>query len=652
MNRLTRFCYVSGKTLRDFSVIILGVLAVPIFGSSVSNGQTNTGLLPIFTSPIDITGLSLKLRAIAPDRDSGVLVDVPFPSGFLGPRMKQLMSAPLSVQFDQFWTTPDPVTGLSPQNRACNDPQGIVQNVRKAIAGIGSSYSAYDISCNLSSTGRVLAQRSGSGIALAYQLTNNTVSFASTSPVTCRPENGSAFCPNDPRFTVNFAIQVVTAVRAPGLCQLDGEDGTVYALSPYIEPKNAAAEVARFLFGGTLFNFNGPAQTFTAAEAAISNTQRNQPLPLDTAFAELRTSPACAGENIVARVFSAFRQADVEVSPREGITLSATHVGIATPTLSIPNPGGGLITNWNCCGPQFGGPAISALEPLIRAGSATQLSGQRFPLNINWATELPVSLRHGGYGKDSENLNGRVCSGGMTELVKIQFGLPFQTVAQLPGDGDGKCKEIYTADGLLPVTPYRFVARDCDAVTCSRWSPPTDIITAIYAPEDFTVTLSLDDGKSLGTAVVNSQGIFNTPITIPADTPIGTHSILATKGDAKASTAIEVAASSPTGSGPALMMVVGRLPGESGCPNHPISGTATDAPFALFGAGFAPGTVEVRLDNVAGPQLGTATARPDGSFCQQILAPSQPGARTLMAVQGSAVLAQTGITFNLPVLLR
>ena len=43
------------------------------------------GNLPVFTSPIDITGLRVQVRAVAPDRETGRPVDVALPAGLLGP---------------------------------------------------------------------------------------------------------------------------------------------------------------------------------------------------------------------------------------------------------------------------------------------------------------------------------------------------------------------------------------------------------------------------------------------------------------------------------------------------------------------------------------------------------------------------------------
>ena len=88
----------------------------------------------------------------------------------------------------------------------------------KEVAKQGPSYVAYDITCNLVAKGQLVVKQVGSTMYLAYLLTNITVSFASTSPQTCKSSNGTPFCPNDPRFTVHFATEIVTVVRTAGLC--------------------------------------------------------------------------------------------------------------------------------------------------------------------------------------------------------------------------------------------------------------------------------------------------------------------------------------------------------------------------------------------------------------------------------------------------
>src|SRR5690349_92750 len=169
----------------------VGALAMLLFGSSTLHAQN----LPIFTSPIDVTGLKLQLRAAAPDRESGKLVEVGLPPGLGGDKWNLLFNTPLSAAIDLFWNVKvDEKTRMTPRQAACDGPDGIKQQVAKEIAKLGGSYSAYDISCNLAATGQLLARQVGSTMYLGYLLTKNTVSFASTSPDTCRSGSGTPVC--------------------------------------------------------------------------------------------------------------------------------------------------------------------------------------------------------------------------------------------------------------------------------------------------------------------------------------------------------------------------------------------------------------------------------------------------------------------------
>lgn len=623
---------------RRITVLIgLGAITLLVFGSPMLRAQPGSGNLPVYTSPIDITGLKLQLRAVAPDRDSGRPVDVALPVGLIGPKMNQLFSTPLSTQIDQYWNTNlDPKTGMTARQAACDGKDGIKQQVAKQVAKRGSSYSAYDISCNLATKGQLVVKQIGSTMILAYLLTSNTVSFASTSPDTCRAGSGTPVCPNDPRFTVRFATEIVTTVRTPALCQLIAEGGTVYVVAASFEATNGAAEVAKF-FGG---------QDFVAGEVAITNTVRNQPLPLDDAFKELRTSDACTGRTPgVSRILSAFRDLETVIDLRQGIILRTTHTGIVAPTLDGSNPGSPSNVQIPSV-PSFTRPMISTAQPLVNAGNAVQASGQYFPPNTNLTTAFPVTLRHGGYGGNSSL---GVCSGGATELGWGPVG-GAQGLQRLQADAQGRCAANYDATNLTPNTTYQFRARDCDTVTCSPWSPTLRMTTAKVDPAKGRVVLTLDGGTPVGAATINAQGTFTTSITIPAGTSPGAHALRAVASDAKAEVAIQVATSSPTGVSRASIMMVGLLRGETGCPNHPIRSTQTDDTFVLFGAGFAAGPVTIRLDTATGVSLGTATVRPDGSICQRMQsAPgNKAGAHKLVAVQNGAVVAQADVTFVLP----
>ncbi|MEO8563993.1 MAG: hypothetical protein ABI601_18075, partial [bacterium] len=290
--------------------------------------------LPVFTTPIDATGLPLLLRVSAPDRETGRMVDIAVPPGFTGPKFSALLGTPLNAQFDRFWGVDLDSNGQTVRAKACDDTaSGIKAKVAAQVRAQGKQ--AHDISCNLATTGEILVKQIGSTLMLGYLLRNNAVTFQSTSAQTCNPNNGTIFCPNDPRFTVKFAIQILTVLRVGGICEMFGEDGQVFIQGASFESHNAAADIARFFAG----------QRFVAAEVAMTETVKRQPLPIDGALKELRTGNLCAKRvPNAARILFAFRDFQPEIDLRKGIILHATHGGILAPVVSVaqPTPAGGL----------------------------------------------------------------------------------------------------------------------------------------------------------------------------------------------------------------------------------------------------------------------------------------------------------------------
>lgn len=594
-------------------------------------------LLPVFTTPIDITGKGIQVHVTVPDRDTGKPVDAPLPLGLAGP----LFNTPLNQLFDQYWAvTPDPKTGKIPRDEACNSPDGIIKAVRDSVSQQGES--AYDISCNLATKGTVLVQQVGYTLYVAYQLTNNTVSFKSTSSYTCKEGHSTPFCPNDPSFTVTFATQLVTVLRVADICHIYAGDGTVYVVAAQIESNNFAGDAAK-LFGG---------QKFVRGEVAITDTVKRQPLPIDGYLRTIRDSQVCTDNSPLGNAARAsFTDVDVDVHPARGIVITADRKPITVPTVDAPNPGAAGAPSAPRY-PSFTHPSLATSQPLVIAGNTVQVSGQYFPPNTNLSTALPLAIGHGGYGENSVILGGP-CTGGATELEWGPVGGPLKTL-KLPGTEKYSCAAGYNAIDLSPATAYQFRVRDCDAITCSLWSAPLKVTTAGTGDKG-KVVLTLDNGTTLGTATVDAQGEFETRVTIPAGTPPGHHRVYAVNGDAKADAGIEVRAQT---SGPAAatgtLQVVALLNGQTGCPNNPVTGAQVDDTFRLFGAAFAPGAVEIRVDSLGGQTLATLTAGADGSFCTDVksVTRAQAGKHTLVAVQNGVEKARLTIDFVLPYVVR
>jgi hypothetical protein len=582
-------------------------------------GQEN---LPVFTSPIDITGFTAQLHAIAPDRNTGRPIDISIPPGVFGPKFGQFLATPLSAQFDQYWAvTKDPKTGLTPKDQACSGPDGIGVQIQAQIQKVSKLLTAYDISCDLASKGQLLLQEGSSTLIIAYQLTNNKINFSVSTPVTCHAGHGTPLCPTDPHISVTFATQIVTVLSASTLCGLNANQTTVVTQAVTIDGNHnlvgAVATAVDDLFLG---------HKISAVERSIEDTVKPRPSPLDSAFRELGAS--CAGGNsLVSHTLQGFTGLETSVE-RKAIVFKITYAAIPVPTLDVTDPAAPPQ-------PTFTRPALSTNQPLVRAGASVAVSGRFFPPFIDLATRLPVSIGHDA---------GR-CVGGGTDLQWGPVGKPLK-IQRLPGAPQAPCASVFEATGLAPVTAYQFSARDCDLITCSLWSRTVRVTTAKIIPGPKKVVLTLDGLTALGETVVSDQGAFDLNVTIPAATAAGTHKIRAVNALGAAEAALGVTSATVAG-GKASMIMVGILPGESGCPNHPISSTQTDANFLLFGSGFGAGTVAIHLDNATGFSVGSATAQADGSFCQKMVGvPSRlAGNHLLVAAQNGELRAQTAVAF-------
>lgn len=607
------------------------------------------GIVPIYTSPIDITGLKLQVQAAAPDRDTGQLISVTLPVGLLGPKFQELVSIPLSTQIDGYWSVKrDPATGMTQREQACAT---IKQMLDEAVAPAGPDYTVYDFSCTFAATGTLLFKRAGSTLYFGYLLTNNSVGAYISSPYTCN-RNTFALCPNDPGVRATFAVELVTTIRTADICNIYAGEGAANLQAVTLDARGIA-ELAQFLdetfLGG---RYEG------MVEQALLATTLPVPLPLDAAFQELRESDGCTGADpVLKRLLQPFRDVETVIEPRQGILLRMVHAGIATPTIDVPNPG-----DTTPARPTFSAAAISTNKPVVTAGERVTVSGIAFPPPTDFATMLPVSLGHGGYGQGSRILGGGPCLGGATEIEwgpagGTQRGSVGGTprVERLAGDLDGTCADGFSATGLTPATAYQFRARDCDLVTCSPWTATLRVTTATTAQRDAStgrVTLTLDNGATLGTATVRPDATFDVSLAIPAGTAAGSHKIQAVSGTTRAEVAIEVQAASAAGNG--SIRVIELAAGQTGCPANPSEQRAfVEQPFRLFGSGFAPGRVEIRFDSAAGLLLGTLTAGADGTFCGDVTAPTRaqrgpPIQHTIYAVQNGVVRAQLVIAVYVP----
>jgi len=594
-------------------------------------GQAN---LPVYTSPIDITGFKAVIKAFAPNRDTGNPTEIPLPTGLLGPKMSQLLATPLSAQMDFFWSVmPDKTTGKTMRDSACTGPNGLQALLHQ------QEPTAYDIQCNFASTGSLVAKQGGATLALGYLVTGNSVTFRKTSPFTCNPNHPSVLCPNDPLLRLTFALEITTVVHTHDLCHLGAENGNVITQGARLESANVAGEIGRLFHG----------DQFAAGQDAARNAQHQITLPLDSIFKEPRDSPPCTGSDpLQHRILAAFSGFEAVID-RGQLILRLTHPAINAPDVSVlnagmrPPPSGSL----------FGAPQLSA-DPIVTPGGTLHITGQNFPLNINMTNTVPVGISGGGS-----------CFGGGTD-VRVIAGNTVLRTDSLPGDSQGNCKARYDAVNLAPATVYQFQARACDFITCSSWSRPARVMTDPPGSQKGRIALTIDGPaplrlmgrghgpgpQPLGSAITDAQGAFEATITVPAGLSPGSHFIRASGIGVNPPAQVPFTVIGPN-SGASITMI-GLLHGQSGCSGEPIQSTQTDASFILFGAGFAQGPVTLHLDTPTGFTVGTATVGADRRFCQEMsgVPGSFAGTHTLLGIQNGVTQSRTQITFVLPSVVR
>jgi hypothetical protein len=319
--------------------------------------------LPVFTSPIDITGFQAQLHAIAPDRNTGRMIDVSIPPGVLGPRFSQFLATPLSAQFDNYWgVIRDPKTGRTAKEEACSGADGIAAQIQARLHGFSSSVNSYDVFCDIASTGKLLLHQEGSKLSLGYLLTSNTINFNISTPVTCHAGHGTPVCPTDPHISVRFAMELTTVVHAVGLCRLSADGGTVVTQAVTIDGNHNLAGALGTVVDDLFLNHK-----ISALERGIEATEKPFPLPLDGSFKELRDSDGCTGNNVVlSKNLQAFNDFETTVE-RRAIVFRMTHAAIAIPTADVPDPSA-----------TFNRPTISTNRPLVQAGAPIAVSGALF----------------------------------------------------------------------------------------------------------------------------------------------------------------------------------------------------------------------------------------------------------------------------------
>ena len=99
-----------------FALLLLSAISVRAQGFP---GSSNSPL-PVFTSPIDVTGATLRIAINAPHPDTQQRVDMLPPPALLPAELNELLENPINVVFDRRWNSPDSKTGVIPRQAMCD----------------------------------------------------------------------------------------------------------------------------------------------------------------------------------------------------------------------------------------------------------------------------------------------------------------------------------------------------------------------------------------------------------------------------------------------------------------------------------------------------------------------------------------------------
>jgi hypothetical protein len=619
------------------TILLAAMAAIMLVGfagavSGAAAAGPNDGLLPVYTSPIDVTGLRVRLQASAPDRDSGQPVNVTLPVELLGPKFRAMTEKPLSQQIDEYWSVKvDPKLGKTPRQDACDR---IRRQLDSAVRKAGAGFSTYDYACNLATTGSLLVRREGTAHTFGYTLFGSSIEVYVTTPGTCNRNTFAPLCPNDPGVKVTLVPQLVMTLRTPALCQMTATDGTAVLQAPSLESRGVL-DVAEFIDDVFLGSWYG-----NLAEDALRQVTMEVPLPLDAALKELRDSAPCTDRTSPAgRIAAAFKDVEVAIEPAQGtIFLRASHPPIAAPRFqNVDLPYGpdtckqGFV--WReafagdhvCVTPET---RTQAAADNAQAAARREPNGGAYGPNtckqgFVWREARPEDLvcvtpqTRTQTAQDNAKASERrvlgqstpsftrpsitvppAATAGSTITVRGQFfprtadptvlflGLERDTTSACLGGatelewgttGGAMRAEKLPSDGLYCTSRHELknltpaTAYRLRARDCDAitCSPWSAPVSLTTAARTPAQSLVLTlDGVSLGTATVTAQGTFEATVTIPAGTAAGNRTLQAAAGDAKDSSGIQITAAG--GSSRATLILTGTFFGDRGCPTRPL----------------------------------------------------------------------------------
>ncbi len=641
--------------------------------SLVNNASIISGPLSVHLVYTDQNGQQQDL-----DVANAVTLPAALPDGLRALHTSPLLTQSLNSGFEQVWN--------SLQAQDCSDVVKSVQGIHNL--GNNNDVSAYNVSGCTWATGflpTVIATQvsrwgdppaagrnsqdglvSGQELLLDYWIPANTVTFTVTTSTT--GGIGNVVGDSDPQFTLLFDIHLyitlsdvgATSLTCPmtvaDLWNMDPVGQKVHpqisqtiTMDELLQGNQSAAITSAFeqagaSAGASLATAVASGGAVSAADMAITAAKLVASLVgsgasavagssvQDTVALGLRTLGLSAQSPLDSMAplsdFDAFNsgcgdangqgftQLDVAAMPDGSLRFTLTHPPFTNaPTLQVSDVTSGSLI----------GPSITSSAPEVNAGDQLMVAGTSFN-----PQQSDVWLTWGSSGTPGADLEENAGGSGWEPATYTAFYSGNQVT------------------GLTPNTPYQFRVRACDAWTCSPYSNTVGATSTNGGTDRVSFYLDSVDPKNripnASAALIN--GAFDqTVVTIPHDTPAGSHTLYAAIGDgwSQASTPLQVVAA-----GERLTPVIQLTDSFGDVTNLTTPGTS----ITIAGQNFVAGhPVKISVDKANSQALDSATVNPGGQFTLTVSIPSLAGGtHTLLATQvvnGKTIQASASITVEL-----
>lgn len=474
----------------------------------------------------DITRDVVQVRVAYPDKDTQNMIELPISSDMLPPLAQQKLNTPLGQQIADSWSNIVIQNNETYQQITCDKIKSQIHSRDN------SKYSAYDIDCNLASSGVLtgFVAREGKPItdprqtwnvssgydpqalSLHEHLANNSITFSETTPYTCH--DGGLFCTSDPRVTITFDLDVefdfffdsepcyavIAGYAAVSNAQLHPANATAGIILDAVDLVNGFLDALNYIGMIPHASVGDPQAPAASADNIFQYIPVPQGTPLDNLLGLLTNVCQAAADR-------GFSDMQMRIDPG-ALTLLFIHPPIGAPTLIDPNacPQPCLINNM---------PAITVAPQQAHPGDTLTVYGSGF--NAQSSSSLKISWYH------DPNVSGPI------DHSDVRWGLQYGPQQTSTVKTDFYDKGAFTTPNTLqPGTAYQFSVRDCDQLTCSPWSSPLTLRTAAAGSNQ--VTLRLDDpsaGAQLGTLTVQPDGTLSGTASLPSSIVPGQHTLYA-----------------------------------------------------------------------------------------------------------------------------